>query len=322
MSALNTEKLLFEEKTLYQPKFEEIKEVLSERLPKNFQDVSVEIVDCPDLSKAPYNLAGSGLSGSATLIEVGGPPYLLPTPDLSKVYDIKEIVQKSLGGKKCDVLAIGAGAGPFIIMNSNCEGIYNLSITKDGTVTNESYVGKVDGPEEKCIQLRVPKTETRFGLLLNLFACEGGPGKVLRVRCKKRIGELNFIESIRIALAEHFGEKCVGLGGAFILKSGKAKQHVMRNFSKTPLHTEEDLNNWLKFYEMPATLTALGTLITHENDLDLSLQHFHSFSNSNWAGHYHYDTTPDIAEYEGYFNIGEKVVRVDKPVNTHKVGRD
>lgn len=56
-------------------------------------------------------------------------------------------------------------------------------------------------------------------------------------------------------------------------------------------------------------------------DVDLRLQHFHSFSDK-WAGHYHYDTTPDIVEYEGYFNIGEKVVRVDKPKNTHQLGRD
>lgn len=57
-------------------------------------------------------------------------------------------------------------------------------------------------------------------------------------------------------------------------------------------------------------------------DLDLRLQHFHSFSKSVWGGHYHIDTTPDIAEYEGFFNIGEKIVRIDKPINTHQFGRD
>lgn len=113
-----------------------------------------------------------------------------------------------------------------------------------------------------------------------------------------------------------------GLGGVFLLKNGAARQHVMRDFSKTPIHTDDELNNWLKFYEMPGTLITLGTLITDDAGLDLRLQHFHSFSTGNWGGHYHDDTTPDMVEYEAYFNVGERIVRVDKPVNTHKVGRD
>lgn len=57
----------------------------------------------------------------------------------------------------------------------------------------------------------------------------------------------------------------IGMGGMFKINQGKAYQHVMRDFSKTPLFDEQELNRWLKFYEMPATLTAVGTLITHEN---------------------------------------------------------
>lgn len=108
----------------------------------------------------------------------------------------------------------------------------------------------------------------------------------------------------------------------FLVKKGKVRQHVMRDFSKTPIHTEEDLNNWLAFYEMPATLTAVGTFVTDEMDLDLRLQHFHSFSQDKWGGHYHYDTTPDEVEYEAYFNVADRVVRIDAPANAHKLGRD
>lgn len=96
----------------------------------------------------------------------------------------------------------------------------------------------------------------------------------------------------------------------------------MRDFSKTPIFTEEELNNWLAFYEMPASLTAVGTFVTDEMGLDLRLQHFHSFSQDKWGGHYHYDTTPDIVEYEAYFAVGERIVRVDKPLVTHQFGRD
>ncbi|XP_055381854.1 ester hydrolase C11orf54 homolog [Condylostylus longicornis] len=322
MSFLKTEDLLFETKELFVPKLEEIQEVLQEALRSNFDQVTVEVVDCPNLKNDPYYLADSGLCGSPTLVEVGGPPYLLPLVDTSKIYDITEIAKRSIGKESTNILICGAGAGPHMIHDQNCEGIYNMKIENNGSIKNCSYLARVVGVEEKCALEKLPDTEKRFALLANLFACEGKPGKVLRVHCKKRIGQLNFITSIRIALQNFYKEKCVGLGGLFLIKSGMVYQHVMRHFSTTPINTEDQLNNWLKFYEMPAVLNAVGTLITNENDLDLRLQHFHSFSNTNWGGHYHYDTTPENVEYEGFFNVGEQIVRVDRPRTTHKFGRD
>lgn len=55
-----------------------------------------------------------------------------------------------------------------------------------------------------------------------------------------------------------------GLGGVFLLKQGKAKQHVMSDFSKTPICTDEELHSWMNYYEMPATLINLGTLVTND----------------------------------------------------------
>lgn len=55
-----------------------------------------------------------------------------------------------------------------------------------------------------------------------------------------------------------------GLGGVFLLRNGKIKQHVMRDFSETPINTESELMNWFKFYEMPAPMIAVGTLVTNE----------------------------------------------------------
>uniref|UniRef100_A0A0K8TRB6 Putative ester hydrolase c11orf54-like protein n=1 Tax=Tabanus bromius TaxID=304241 RepID=A0A0K8TRB6_TABBR len=321
MSALEVTNLLFEEKPLHVPTFEEVQEVLLKELPTNFAEVSVEVVDCPNLSNPPFHLVKPGLNGSPTLIEVGGAPYLLPLVDRSKVYDIEKVARKAVG-KDVDLLAIGAGAGPYMLPGVNCEGIYNVNVKRDGTLESGSYYSYVKGTEESCQAVKIPHNEARFALLANIFASEGNPGKVLRVYCKTRTGNQNYIESIRLALAKKYPEQCVGLGGAFLLKSGAAKQHVMRDFSTTPIHTEEELNTWLKFYNMPAPLVAVGTLVTNEYDLDLRLQHFHSFSKSHWAGHYHIDTTPDYVEYEGYFTFGEKIVRVDKPVNTHKFGRD
>jgi hypothetical protein len=56
----------------------------------------------------------------------------------------------------------------------------------------------------------------------------------------------------------------VGLGGVFVMKAGKAKQHVMRDFSTTPINTDDEVNEWLKFYDMSAPLIAVGTLVSSD----------------------------------------------------------
>ena len=57
-------------------------------------------------------------------------------------------------------------------------------------------------------------------------------------------------------------------------------------------------------------------------DLDLRIEHFHGFSDHGDGGHYHYDTTPTEVSYHGYFNLGEYMVRIDRPKETHMIGRD
>lgn len=287
--------------------------MLETGLKTNFAEVSVEVADCPNLSKAPFHLASSGLGGDATIVEFGGPPFLLPLVDKTKVYDLVPLLRKIDGYDSKEFFTCGAGAGPWPVFDQNCEGMLNLKVGSDGTLTNETHIARtVPGGIELS---KVPSNETRCALLGNLFLCEGKAGKVLKVTAKKRTGEENFISAMRLTLVEYFtDDKTVGLGGVFLLKEGKAKQHVMDQFSKTPLHTDEDLNKWLTFHEMPAPLIAVGTMVTNEADLDLRLQHFHSFSKHGHGGHYHYDTTPETVEYEGYFNVGARIVRIDKPV--------
>lgn len=322
MASIDTTILPFEEKPLHVPSLEEIRGVVAAGLTSNFETVQVEVVDCPNLTEAPFHLAGQGLNGSATLLELGGPPYLLPHVDYTKLYDLVSISEQALNVTKKEFLAIGAGAGPYPYVNSNCEGMFNLCVSANGHVHSESHLAQVTPDRKKVILKKIPNTDTRCALLGNIFLSEGKPGKVLKVSCKKRTGNKDFIASIRTTLEQHYGERTVGMGGVFLLKNGKAKQHVMSPFSESAINTEDELNTWLNFFDMSATLIAVGTMVTNECDLDLRLQHFHSFSRHGEGGHYHIDTTPDIVEYEGYFNVGEKIVRVDKPVNTHKFGRD
>ncbi|XP_055624610.1 ester hydrolase C11orf54 homolog [Toxorhynchites rutilus septentrionalis] len=322
MASIDTVTLPFEEKPLYKPSLEEIRDVIATGLASNFANVNVEVVDCPNLTQAPFHLAGEGLSGSCALLELGGPPFLFPRVDYTKLYDLVSILRKTLNDSKKQILAVGAGAGPYPYVNSNCEGMFNLKIAANGHITNESHIAQTTPDCKRVLLKKLPNTETRCALMANIFLSEGKPGKVLKVNCMKRTGNKDFIASIRTTLAQHYGDKTVGLGGVFLLKNGKAKQHVMSPFSEAAIHTEEELNTWLNFFDMSATLIAVGTMVTNECDLDLRLQHFHSFSKHGEGGHYHIDTTPDIVEYEGFFNVGEKIIRVDKPVHTHKFGRD
>lgn len=151
--------------------------------------------------------------------------------------------------------------GPWPLMNQNCEGIFNLKVESDGKITNGTHVVKTLSREQIEVS-KVPENETRCSLLGNLFLCEGKSGKVLKVSVKKRTGEENFISAMRKVLSEYFtDEKTVGLGGVFILKAGKAHQHVMDDFSKDPINTEEELNNWLTFHNMSSPLINLGTFV-------------------------------------------------------------
>ncbi|KAK9881792.1 hypothetical protein WA026_017308 [Henosepilachna vigintioctopunctata] len=317
--ALNPSSLPVVHKKLDVVPLENLKEVLSKGLKNCFKEVEVSVVDCPDLTQKPFTLAKSGLGGSTKLVEVGGPPFLFPLVQKDKVYDLKDIAKIA---NLENAFIIGAGAGPHPYAGVNCEGIYNLVI-ENGNVQQQTRIAKVDQQRnETCKQEVLPNSESRIALLGNLFLSEGKPGKVLKVHVKNRTGNHDFIASIRQCLEKEYPNKLLGLGGTFLLKEGKAKQHVMRDFSKTPLRTEAELNEWLKFYNMSAPLVAVGTLTNGEGGMDLRVQHFHSFSDHGEAGHYHIDVTPEVAEYLGYFNVGEDIYRIDAPVETHMLGRD
>lgn len=114
---------------------------------------------------------------------------------------------------------------------------------------------------------------------------------MIRIEAYRRTGSDNFITTIRKILTTHF-EAGVSLGGVFVIVKGKAKLHIMPDFSTVPLKTDEDVGNWLKYFEMNAPLVCLTAFHTRDPELDLRMEHTHCFSDHNQGGHYHYDTTP------------------------------
>ncbi|KAL0131271.1 hypothetical protein PUN28_002677 [Cardiocondyla obscurior] len=263
----------FTTRKLHQPPLDELINVLREGVTKNFAEASVELADCPNFMEWPYNFPREGLCGDPVILDVGGPSYLLPTFQREKYYNLKTLLQHL--NYKHNTLAIGAGAGPWPRVGSNCELIMKLNLINDKVSTgyseemaivNETHYASVLESTGECVLQRLARNqdEATFALLANLYLCEGKREKVIKVRAKKRTGKLDFISCMQKELEKRYGDNLVGLGGTFEVKNGKVKQHVMPDFSNTPLTTEADLNNWLRFYDMQTPLIAVGTFVSAE----------------------------------------------------------
>ena len=56
----------------HNPSLEELVSVLQDGLKKYFENVKVELADCPDFTQKPYKIAVSGLHGNPAIADVGG----------------------------------------------------------------------------------------------------------------------------------------------------------------------------------------------------------------------------------------------------------
>ena len=104
------------------------------------------------------------------------------------------------------------------------------------------------------------------------------------------------------------------MAGVFQIVNGNIKAHVMPDFCGQDLLSNKQVNDWLRFFEMKSPLTCICTLVSNDlNDLNLRLEHCHFYSDHGDGGHYHYDITPDIVEYDGYFILAENLHRIATP---------
>eukprot|EP00053_Salpingoeca_punica_P008996 m.80327 g.80327 ORF g.80327 m.80327 type:complete len:318 (+) comp14842_c0_seq1:133-1086(+) len=289
---------------LHRPTLQEVVGALTNGLSGKFAEFSVAVVDCPDLSEKPFGLAAPGLNGSPILCDIGGVPYLTPSPTMNRIYDLRHVMQAA---GMPDAFVLGAGAASFRKTGLNAELMPNVHLGED---RNKTTFAKVQPDGSGFLG---PYSSSEFALLLNVFASKGEAGPVIKVTARKRTAEGNFVTFMREGLRAQFGDKPVGLGGAFLLAKGKANLHIMPDFSPTPLCCEEDTHNWLRFYEYSAPLTCLSVFVSHDPGLKLRTEHTHCFSEHGEGGHYHHDVTPEEVEYVGYFNVADHLYRVDMP---------
>lgn len=288
--------------------------VLENALRTNFAYVSVEVVLSPDLRQPPFHLASVGIGGDPLIFEYGDNAYLLPLADRSRVYDLIPIIRHIPRYEHKEFFAAGAGLGPFQWINQANEGVFNLKVQGNGVVYNENHIIRTINNRTGIELRRVPATDTTVSILGNVFVSEGRTDRVLRVVARNRIGTANFINAMRVGLTQAYPAPApvVALGGVFAVTRGTTHVHVVDDFSPTPL-VGADFFNWLTFHDLPVPVVNVGNLVSRAGDLGLRLQHFHGYSPStNYGGHYEFDTTPDIVEYEGYFNVVNRVIVVDK----------
>ena len=66
---------------------------------------------------------------------------------------------------------------------------------------------------------------------------------------------------------------------------------LQQDFSKKPLNTAEEVNDWLKFYEMSAPLTCIGHLVSHDPvSVGLVCVHTHTHTHTHVCTHTHTHT--------------------------------
>ncbi|CAG0910897.1 unnamed protein product, partial [Cyprideis torosa] len=229
-------------------------------------------------TKEPFHLASFGFGSThhdRKIIDVGGIPNLIPTVNRSSLFDLRDVARLAGCAEPC--FLTGAGAGPFDTVGVNSEMMTNVLLRdlKEPTLGDKlsSHISLVSG-EGRAKQSSLQ--EARCGLMMNLLATQGLPGgEVLEVKARTRTGRENFVTTMRLALEEL--PEVVALGGVFVTESGTAHLHVMPNFSETPLNTNEDVNNWLNFYDVPAPLVCLSVFVNRDPGMALRVEHTHCF---------------------------------------------
>ena len=308
--------LTIEKAKFHQISLKQVSEALKKGLSKNYIEVDVSIVECPDLRK--WDCPAEGISGNQRIIDVGGEPYMHDKRFIGTEFDYEEIA-KRIGSEKS--YALGAGSGAMSCLEGHCGEL----IINENLITNESksIIAQID-KNNKCKSTSY--NHRKHGGLGNIYYSEGKKGDVIKIKIKGRSGEQGSLpQSMRTALIENLQTNLsVALGGVFRILNGKIKSHVQPDYADIK-HEYYDpkqmkcVKDFLQFYEpIGPHFQCYSVLWTNDpsgGKLDLRESgehtHFHSYKGTQDAGHYHFDVTPNEIEYECYFNTAEEVHRVN-----------
>ncbi|XP_022166596.1 ester hydrolase C11orf54 homolog isoform X2 [Myzus persicae] len=249
-----------------------IVEAILPKLLENFENVSAEVVQCPDLTKSPFNLTSEGLCGDENVFDISDVTNLIPSIKREKLYNVKDL--KQITGSD-PLVIIGACAGPYPFFGADSECVENVKITGDHVENGtHAFMTKSVDDVAECFHKSLPDNEMRFSMMANFFTSNGIKGEVLKIVCEIRKGPLNFSTCIREALVKHFGDEIIALGGVILIENGKVKVHVVKpSLLKIPIKSEKELSNWVHFFELSPPSVGVGCIVSH--DPVISINYFY-----------------------------------------------
>lgn len=247
---------------------------------------------------------------------------LIPHVNLQSHYSLSTVV-RSIYKSESDfpISALGPGGGAYYNLGYCCEFMGSAAFAKSGDgvkmtgcACRFAYVDETTGEA----RWREQENDDRFGLMGNFYLSQNERGKVIKIHVKRRIGKQNYTEAIRAVMLARYGtDRPVSMGGVFYINSGSAKLHVMPKHWPDEPSTDASVNNeWLRYYNITKhPLVCLSVFHSYDPGYNLRMEHTHCYNldTEDEAGHYHYDITPETVEYEGYFNVAERVYRLDGP---------
>ena len=324
----NTKFIRWNAASLYTPPLKDISKALQKDLSSYYKETKVSVIKCPDLSNWG-NLASKGICGNGKLVEVGGPRFMA-TKYQTRTYSMPALL------KTCQMkkgLFTGAAAVSFDICGNNAELVPNVYINNDTKqeTNNNSRYAMIDKYESPKIDL-YPSLD--HGCFSNLFLCDGKNNEdILYIRCKTKIGDLNFPRAIRQCLIKYLKangldkdeSKQIGMGGIIKVISGKIESLIMpcypdykkKGFGDLITYNNDMMRQWLNFYDYGPNLVMMTCIVTDDPtpnkllDVRHEHTHFYSLDGTQQGGHYIDDATPNDIEYEAYFSLANTYYRID-----------
>ena len=186
-------KLTIEKASFKKISLEEIGKALQKGLSNNFKEVTVSVIDCPNLKD--WGCPAEGMSGNQKITDVGGEPYMHDKKYIGAEFDFKEVA-KLIGSEQS--YAFGAGSGAMSCLDGHCGEL----IINDNFITNDSKsVVAMVGKNKECIAKDY--SASKHGGLGNIFYTDGKKGKVIKILIKGRSGEQGSLtQAMRAALLE------------------------------------------------------------------------------------------------------------------------
>lgn len=297
------------------PKLSTVAAAIEKSLQTNYEVVKIAVMDCPNLQECGY--PARGLGGDTCLVDLGGEPYA----HNFKYRDIRFYLDEvSAACGLPNAYVVGASIAHREVLRGHC-GEMIPCVYIGGK--NYSKAARVGNNKEPIVE---PYDSYLHGGLANFFLCNGELSPVLKIEVERRIGkEKSFVHAIRqglVKLSQQSGQ--LGMGGVFEMLEGKVRSHIMPDFECIGYkyydeEKDEVFRDFLQFYEtMGPNLLCFTTLWSGDptgGKLHLRPSHEHTHfyhrKNTSEGGHYHYDITPEEVHYIGYFNLAQKVYRVN-----------